>query len=58
MVSSKRLADIGYKTFSSAMILLTGYGAYLCSWRVYRFFQVKKQLQLAAENQTEAIIKD
>ncbi|XP_040196211.1 cytochrome c oxidase assembly protein COX14 homolog [Rana temporaria] len=58
MVSSKRLADIGYKTFSGTMMLLTMYGGYLCSLRVYRYFTRREQLRIAAENQTEDIIKD
>ncbi|CAI9560260.1 unnamed protein product [Staurois parvus] len=58
MLSNKRLADLGYKTFSGTMILLTLYGGYLCSLRVYRHFQRRLQLQEAAENQTEAVIKD
>nr|ACO52072.1 C12orf62 homolog [Aquarana catesbeiana] len=55
MVSSERLADIGYKTFSGTMTL---YGGYLCSLRVYRYFHHREQLRIAAENQTEDIIKD
>ncbi|XP_073469264.1 cytochrome c oxidase assembly protein COX14 [Aquarana catesbeiana] len=58
MVSSKRLADLGYKTFSGTMMLLTLYGGYLCSLRVYRYFYRREQLRIAAENQTEDIIKD
>ncbi|XP_077340424.1 cytochrome c oxidase assembly protein COX14 [Lithobates pipiens] len=58
MVSGKRLADLGYKTISGTMMLLTLYGGYLCSLRVYRFFHRRHQLQTAAENQTENIVKD
>ncbi|XP_075118985.1 cytochrome c oxidase assembly protein COX14 [Leptodactylus fuscus] len=58
MASSKRLADLGYKLFSGSMILLTMYGGYLCSVRAYRYFKRQEQLKAAAENQTEAIIKD
>ncbi|XP_075190669.1 cytochrome c oxidase assembly protein COX14 [Anomaloglossus baeobatrachus] len=58
MASSRRLADIGYKVFSGSMMLLTLYGGYLCSLRAYRYFQRREQLAIAAENQTEAIIKD
>ncbi|XP_075706182.1 cytochrome c oxidase assembly protein COX14 [Rhinoderma darwinii] len=58
MASSRRLADLGYKVFSGSMILLTLYGGFLCSARAYRYFQRQDQLQLAAENQAEAIIKD
>ncbi|XP_056418065.1 cytochrome c oxidase assembly protein COX14 homolog [Hyla sarda] len=58
MAPPKRMADLGYKVFSGTMILLTLYGGYLCSFRAYRYFQRKEQLKLAAENQTETIIKD
>ncbi|XP_048343666.1 cytochrome c oxidase assembly protein COX14 [Sphaerodactylus townsendi] len=50
MVSAKQLADFGYKTVSSSMILLTLYGGYLCSVRTYRFFQRRKQLQQEQEH--------
>uniref|UniRef100_A0A4W5KIX8 Cytochrome c oxidase assembly factor COX14 n=1 Tax=Hucho hucho TaxID=62062 RepID=A0A4W5KIX8_9TELE len=36
-----RLADFGYRGFSAWMMLLTLYGAYLCT----------KELRVAAENQ-------
>ncbi|XP_044141198.1 cytochrome c oxidase assembly protein COX14 isoform X1 [Bufo gargarizans] len=58
MASSKRMADLGYKMFSGTMMLLTLYGGYLCSIRAYRYFKRQEQLQAAAENQTEAILKD
>ncbi|XP_077154180.1 cytochrome c oxidase assembly protein COX14 isoform X2 [Ranitomeya variabilis] len=58
MASSRRLADIGYKVFSGSMMLLTLYGGYLCSVRAYRYFKRREQLALAAENQTEAVMKD
>ncbi|XP_069828229.1 cytochrome c oxidase assembly protein COX14 [Dendropsophus ebraccatus] len=58
MASSKRMADLGYRMFSGTMMLLTLYGGYLCSIRAYRYFQRKEELKLAAENQTEAVIKD
>ncbi|XP_053561001.1 cytochrome c oxidase assembly protein COX14 homolog [Bombina bombina] len=58
MAPPKRLADIGYKLFSGSMMLLTVYGGYLCSMRAYRYFQRREQLQAAAENQTEAIMKE
>ncbi|XP_018415648.1 PREDICTED: cytochrome c oxidase assembly protein COX14 [Nanorana parkeri] len=58
MASSKRFADLAYKTFSGTMILLTLYGGYLCSLRAYGYFQRKQALRAAAENQTEAILKD
>ncbi|KAM4700640.1 cytochrome c oxidase assembly protein COX14 isoform 1-T2 [Discoglossus pictus] len=58
MASPKRYADLGYKLFSGSMMLLTLYGGYLCSMRAYRYFKRREQLQLAAENQTEAIIKE
>ncbi|XP_062893088.1 cytochrome c oxidase assembly protein COX14 homolog [Mobula hypostoma] len=58
MMSSKRLADVGYKMVSGSMILLTAYGGYLCSLRVYRFFQRQKALKTAAEDQASEIIKD
>ncbi|XP_034724663.1 cytochrome c oxidase assembly protein COX14 homolog [Etheostoma cragini] len=58
MVSGKRLADIGYRTFSASMMLLTVYGGYLCAMRGYRYMQKQKQLKLAAENQDLEVIKD
>ncbi|GCC19044.1 hypothetical protein chiPu_0018186 [Chiloscyllium punctatum] len=58
MVSSKRLADIGYRMFSGSMILLTIYGGYLCSARAYRYFQRQKALKAAAEDQVNEMIKD
>ncbi|KAM9443757.1 cytochrome c oxidase assembly protein COX14 homolog isoform 1-T2 [Clarias gariepinus] len=51
MLTSKRLADVGYRVFSGSMMLLTLYGGYLCTMRGYRYWQRQKQLQLAAENQ-------
>ncbi|XP_032871703.1 cytochrome c oxidase assembly protein COX14 homolog [Amblyraja radiata] len=58
MVSSKKLADIGYRMVSGSMILLTAYGGYLCSARAYRYFQTKKTLKAAAKDQASEIIKD
>lgn len=58
MVSGKQLADIGYRTFSASMMLLTMYGGYLCAMRGYRYVQRQKQLKLAAENQAPEMIKD
>ncbi|XP_051272479.1 cytochrome c oxidase assembly protein COX14 homolog [Dicentrarchus labrax] len=58
MVSGKRLADIGYKAFSTSMMLLTAYGGYLCAIRAYRFMEKQKQLKVAAENQDPEVIKD
>lgn len=58
MVSGKRLADIGYRTFSASMMLLTVYGGYLCALRGYRFMQHRQKLKLAAENQDPEVIKD
>lgn len=58
MVTAKRLADIGYRAFSASMMLLTGYGGYLCVMRGYRYWEKQKQLKLAAENQDSEIIKD
>uniref|UniRef100_UPI00398E9364 cytochrome c oxidase assembly protein COX14 homolog isoform X1 n=2 Tax=Pristiophorus japonicus TaxID=55135 RepID=UPI00398E9364 len=52
MMSSKRLADLGYRMFSGSMMLLTVYGGYLCSVRAYRYFQRKKAIKVAAEDQT------
>ncbi|XP_013889625.1 cytochrome c oxidase assembly protein COX14 homolog [Austrofundulus limnaeus] len=57
MVSGKRLADIGYRTFSASMILLTMYGGYLCAVAGYHFVQKRKQLKLAAENQDPELMK-
>ncbi|MCI4390275.1 hypothetical protein PGIGA_G00120650 [Pangasianodon gigas] len=60
MLSTKRLADVGYRVFSGSMMLLTLYGGYLCTMRGYRYMQRQKQLQLAAQNQNTdpEIIKD
>ncbi|XP_076597494.1 cytochrome c oxidase assembly protein COX14 homolog [Chaetodon auriga] len=58
MVSGKRLADIGYRTFSASMMLLTAYGGYLCAMRAYRYMDRQKQLKLAAENQDPEVLKD
>ncbi|XP_055520402.1 cytochrome c oxidase assembly protein COX14 homolog [Leucoraja erinacea] len=58
MVSSKKLADIGYRMVSGSMILLTVYGGYLCSARAYRYFKTKKTLKAAAKDQASEIIKD
>ncbi|XP_078390782.1 cytochrome c oxidase assembly protein COX14 homolog [Cetorhinus maximus] len=58
MVSSKRLADLGYKMFSGSMMLLTVYGGYLCSARAYRYFQNQKALKAAAEEQANEMLKD
>ncbi|XP_067832628.1 cytochrome c oxidase assembly protein COX14 homolog [Heptranchias perlo] len=57
MMSSKRLADLGYRMFSGSMMLLTVYGGYLCSARVYRYFQKQKALKAAAEDQASEIMK-
>ncbi|ETE61858.1 hypothetical protein L345_12387, partial [Ophiophagus hannah] len=45
MISAKQLADFGYKTFSSSMLLLTLYGGYLLSNGVYRAYQRNTQLK-------------
>ncbi|XP_069547204.1 cytochrome c oxidase assembly protein COX14 homolog [Brachyistius frenatus] len=58
MVTGKRVADFGYRAFSTSMILLTMYGGYLCAMRGYRFMEKQKQLKLAAENQDHGVIKD
>lgn len=58
MVTGKRLADIGYRTFSASMMLLTVYGGYLCAMRGYRYMQRQKELKLAAENQHPEVLKD
>ncbi|NXS12716.1 COX14 protein, partial [Neodrepanis coruscans] len=52
MVSGKQLADFGYKAFSGSMMLLTLYGGYLCTVRVQRLLQRRRErLRNAAENQ-------
>ncbi|XP_005430152.2 cytochrome c oxidase assembly protein COX14 [Geospiza fortis] len=43
MVSRKQLADFGYKAFSGSMMLLTVYAGYLCSVRVQRMLQHRRQ---------------
>lgn len=58
MIAGKRLADIGYRTFSASMMLLTVYGGYLCTLRGYRYMQRQKELKLAAENQDAEVLKD
>lgn len=58
MIAGKRLADIGYRTFSASMMLLTVYGGYLCTMRGYRYMQRQKELKLAAENQDPEVLKD
>ncbi|XP_047598452.1 cytochrome c oxidase assembly protein COX14 [Lutra lutra] len=51
MPTAKQLADIGYKTFSASMMLLTVYGGYLCSAQAYRYFQLRSAWRQAAEEQ-------
>ncbi|KAG5211965.1 hypothetical protein MJG53_004576 [Ovis ammon polii x Ovis aries] len=51
MPTAKQLADIGYKTFSTSMMLLTVYGGYLCSVRAYHYFQRRSSQRQAAEEQ-------
>ncbi|XP_034021934.1 cytochrome c oxidase assembly protein COX14 homolog [Thalassophryne amazonica] len=58
MLSGKRLADIGYRTFSASMMLLTVYGGYVCAVRAYHLLQRRRQLKLAAENQDPIVMKD
>ncbi|NXO82291.1 COX14 protein, partial [Sitta europaea] len=43
MVSRKQLADFGYKAFSGSMMLLTVYAGYLCTVRVQRMLQHRRQ---------------
>ncbi|NWQ66710.1 COX14 protein, partial [Neopipo cinnamomea] len=43
MVSGKQLADVGYKAFSGSMMLLTLYAGYLCSVRVHRMLQRRRE---------------
>ncbi|XP_067386029.1 cytochrome c oxidase assembly protein COX14 [Emydura macquarii macquarii] len=59
MVSARQLADFGYKAFSSSMMLLTIYGGYLCSARVYRYFQRQRALKQLEQNQLDpGTVKD
>ncbi|XP_028566585.1 cytochrome c oxidase assembly protein COX14 [Podarcis muralis] len=58
MASAKRLADFGYKAFSGSMMLLTLYGGYLCSVRVYRFFQRRNLLKQLEQQEINAAVKD
>nr|XP_025139914.1 cytochrome c oxidase assembly protein COX14-like [Bubalus bubalis]XP_025139915.1 cytochrome c oxidase assembly protein COX14-like [Bubalus bubalis]XP_025139916.1 cytochrome c oxidase assembly protein COX14-like [Bubalus bubalis]XP_025139917.1 cytochrome c oxidase assembly protein COX14-like [Bubalus bubalis]XP_025139919.1 cytochrome c oxidase assembly protein COX14-like [Bubalus bubalis]XP_025139920.1 cytochrome c oxidase assembly protein COX14-like [Bubalus bubalis] len=51
MPTAKQLADIGYKTFSTSMMLLTVYGGYLCSVRAYQLFPAAQLPAPAAEEQ-------
>ncbi|NXX77934.1 COX14 protein, partial [Urocolius indicus] len=48
MVSSKQLADFGYKAFSGSMMLLTLYGGYLCGVRAHRILQRRRERDSAA----------
>ena len=43
-----RWKNLGYRTFTAGCLLLTLYGGYLYSLRVYNYFQKKKAI--AAEN--------
>ncbi|NXF12444.1 COX14 protein, partial [Smithornis capensis] len=43
MVSGKQLADFGYKAFSGSMMLLTVYAGYLCTVRVQRMLQRRRE---------------
>ncbi|XP_067252775.1 cytochrome c oxidase assembly protein COX14 homolog [Chanodichthys erythropterus] len=54
MLSGKRIADVGYKIFSGSMMLLTVYGGFLCVMRAQRYMQKRKQLELAAQNESTA----
>lgn len=58
MIPGMRLADIGYRTFSASMMLLTVYGGYLCTMRGYRYMQRQKEVKLAAENQDPKVLKE
>ncbi|NWU99435.1 COX14 protein, partial [Upupa epops] len=52
MVSSKQLADIGYKAFSGSMMLLTLYGGYLCGVRAYHLLQRRRERQSSAGSES------
>ncbi|XP_057597899.1 cytochrome c oxidase assembly protein COX14-like [Hippopotamus amphibius kiboko] len=57
MPTAERLADIGYKTFSTSMMLLAVYGGYLCGTRAYSYFQRRRsQLQAAEEQKTSGVL--
>ncbi|XP_061471212.1 cytochrome c oxidase assembly protein COX14 [Rhineura floridana] len=59
MVSGKQLADFGYKAFSGSMMLLTLYGGYLCSFRVYHYFQNRSILKQLEQQEINAkAVKD
>ncbi|XP_074836312.1 cytochrome c oxidase assembly protein COX14 [Carettochelys insculpta] len=59
MVSAKQFADFGYKAFSGSMMLLTVYGGYLCSARVYRYYQRRQALkQLEQSELGSGVVKD
>ncbi|XP_042200259.1 cytochrome c oxidase assembly protein COX14 [Callorhinchus milii] len=58
MVFVKKFADVGYKVFSTSMILLTVYGGYLCTLRGYRYYTQQQTLKALAENQASESIKD
>lgn len=57
MPTAKKLANIGYKTFSSSMMLLTVYGDYLCSAWAYHYFQPpSSKCQAAEEQKTSGVL--
>ncbi|ELK32479.1 PREDICTED: cytochrome c oxidase assembly protein COX14 [Myotis davidii] len=57
MPTAKQLADIGYKTSSTSMMLLTVYGGSLCSVRASHFFQGRSsRLQAAEEQETTGVL--
>ncbi|XP_058935266.1 cytochrome c oxidase assembly protein COX14-like [Kogia breviceps] len=56
MPTAEKLANIGYKTFSSSTMLLTVYGDYLRSARAYHYLQPpSSQLQAAEQNTSGAL---
>ncbi|XP_036099151.1 cytochrome c oxidase assembly protein COX14-like [Molossus molossus] len=57
MPTAKQLADTGYKTFSTSMMLLTVYKGYLGSVRAYHYFQQCSSLcQATGELKTSGVL--
>nr|XP_032833533.1 cytochrome c oxidase assembly protein COX14 homolog isoform X2 [Petromyzon marinus] len=54
----KKLVDVGYRIFSGSMMLLTVYGGYLCSARVYRYLQRRSHLRAEVERQALEDLKE
>uniref|UniRef100_A0A8C4QZ06 Uncharacterized protein n=1 Tax=Eptatretus burgeri TaxID=7764 RepID=A0A8C4QZ06_EPTBU len=49
--AERKLANIAYKLFSGSMMVLTVYGAFLCSSQVYSIYMNRKARKLEAAQQ-------